>query len=188
MSTSTSESIPDGEAPKPRRPGLNQPVTGVVPPQIAEGKIRTTWPSVTATSPARAKIGRALTRTVVLAPLAWLLLSWPYFKKVFPLFGLQKRYTLTNRRLMVQRGVRARPKQEVALADIDDVRLVEDSYNPFYRAATLEVLSGGKVVLTLTGVPEPEAFRQSILNAVYAWVPGKSRALPMIPASATADK
>jgi Bacterial PH domain len=186
MSTSTPESIPDGEAPAPRRPGLNQPITGVVPPQLAEAKIRTAWPSVTDASPAIANLGRALIRTIVLAPLAWLLLAPFYFKKVLPF--LAKRYTLTNRRLMVQRGLKAKPKQEVALSDIDDVRLVEGSYNPFYRAATLEVLSGGKVVLTLTGVPEPEAFRQSTLNAVYAWVPGKSRALPMIPASATADK
>ncbi|HKB38103.1 MAG TPA: PH domain-containing protein, partial [Gemmataceae bacterium] len=133
-----------------------------------------------------ALLGRRLTQTYVLVPLGWLVLL-PLFLVKFAPF-LCKRYTLTNRRLMIQRGLKAKSKQEVALSAIDDVRLVGDSYNPFYRAATLEVLSGGKVVLTLTGVPEPESFRQSILNAVYAWVPGKSRALPMIPASATADK
>jgi len=186
MSTSTSGSIPGGEAPAPPRPGLNQPVTGVVPPHLAEANIRYTWPSVTGTSPGLARLGRALIRTIVLAPLAWLMLAPFYFKKVLPF--LATRYTLTNRRLMIQRGVSRKAKEQVALSEIDDVRLVEDSYDPFYRAATLEVLSGGKVVLTLKGVPEPEAFRQSILNALFAWVPGKSRALPMIPASATADK
>ena len=183
MSTSTAESSPDGAAPGPRRPGLSQPVTGVVPPQLAEADIRTAWPSVTDASPAVANLGCTLIRSIVLAPLGWLLLAPLYFKKVLPF--LAKRYTLTNRRLMVRRGLKAKPRQEVALSAIDEVRLVEDSYNPFYRSATLEVLSGGNVVLTLTGVPQPESFRQSILNALFAWVPGKSRALPMIPASAT---
>ena len=186
MSTSVSEASPGGEAPVPRRPGLSQPITGVVPPQLAEANIRTAWPSVTAASLAGANLGRTLIRSIVFAPLGWVLLAPLYFIKVAPFFA--KRYTLTNRRLMVRRGLKGRPRQEVALSAIDDVRLVEDSYNPFYRSATLEVLSGGKVVLTLTGVPEPEAFRQSILNALFAWVPGKSRALPMIPASATEAK
>jgi len=185
MGTSTPESVAGGNSHVAERPGLKQPVTGVVPPQIAEARIRTTWPAVTDASPAIANVGRALTRTVVLAPLAWLLLAPFYFKKVLPFFA--KRYTLTNRRLVVQRGLKGKVKQkeEVDLADIDEVRLVEDSYNPFYRSATLEVVSGGRVVLTLTGVPDPESFRQSVLNAIFAWVPGKSRALPMIPASAT---
>jgi len=165
------------------RPGLKQPVTGVVPPQVAEANIRTIWPSVTATSPAAAGLGRALTRTIVLAPLAWLLLAPVYFLKVLPFFA--RRYTLTNRRLMVQRGLKAKPRQEVLLADIDEVRLVEGSYDPFFRSSTMEVVSGGQVVLTLKGVPDPESFRQSVLNATFAWVPGKSRALPMVPASAT---
>jgi uncharacterized membrane protein YdbT with pleckstrin-like domain len=182
MGTSTAESVQGEKAHVAERPGLKQPVTGVVPPQIAEAKIRGTWPAVTDASPALANVGRALTRTVLLAPLAWLLLAPLYFKKVLPFFA--KRYTLTNRRLVVQRGLRAKPRQEVTLADIDEVRLVEGSYNPFYRSATLEVVSGGRVVLALTGVPDPESFRQSILNATFAWVPGKSRALPMVPASA----
>src|SRR5262249_43871948 len=163
-----------------------QAVTGVLPPQLGEAIIREVWPSVTGMQPGLAALGEKMQRTIVLAPLAWLLLAPFYFKKVLPF--LATRYTLTNRRLMIQRGVSRKAKEQVTLSEIDDVRLVEDSYDPFYRAATLEVLSGGKVVLTLKGVPEPQAFRQPILNALFAWVPGKSRALPMIPASATADK
>jgi len=52
-----------------------------------------------------------------------------------------------------------------------------------YRAGTLEVLSKGKVVLTLPGVPEPESFRHSIIDAYKAWVPGKANT-PIVPASA----
>src|SRR5436309_506018 len=118
MGPSTSESVAGGKAHVAERPGLKQPVTGVMPPQVAEANIRTIWPSVTATSPAAAALGRALTRTILLAPLAWLLLAPVYFLKVLPFFA--RRYTLTNRRLVVQRGLKAKPRQEVLLADIDE--------------------------------------------------------------------
>ena len=59
-----------------------------------------------------------------------------------------------------------------------------DSYDIFYRSGDLQVLSGGKEVLKLTGVPEPESFRHAIVNAVKAWVPEKANG-PFIPASAT---
>jgi hypothetical protein len=164
-----------------RRPGLAQAVNGLVPPKVAEVNIRTTWPSVTAVSAAGANLGRALIKTRLLAPLGWFVLAPLYFVKILPF--LAKRYLLTNRRLLVARGLKATPKQQIALADIDDVRLVESTYNPFYRSATLEVISGGRVALTLAGVCDPESFRQAVLNAVMAWVPGKAAALPMLPAS-----
>jgi hypothetical protein len=181
MST-PSEPGQDGAVQKPRRPGVEQAVTGVVPPQLAEATIRTAWPSVVSANAPLARFGRTLIKTRVFAPLAWLLLAPLYFKKILPF--LARRYTLTNRRLMIQRGLKPRPRDQVALADIDEVRLVEGSYNPFYRAGTLEVVGGGQVKLTLTGVPDPESFRQSVLNALMAWVPAKASALPMIPASA----
>jgi hypothetical protein len=65
--------------------------------------------------------------------------------------------------------------QEVALEQIDDVRLVEGSGDQFYFSATLEVISGGQVKMILPGVPEPEGFRHAVLNAVKAWVPGKAQ-------------
>jgi uncharacterized membrane protein YdbT with pleckstrin-like domain len=166
----------------PQRPGLKQAVTGVVPPQTAEVQIRTVWPAVTDASPGLANLGRAMMKTRILAPLAWFMLAPLYFKKIMPFVA--KRYTLTNRRLMIQRGLKPKPKQEVKLEDIDEVRLVESTFNAFYRAATLEVISRGQVVLTLGGVTDPETFRQSILNAVMAWVPAKAKLLKVILASA----
>ena len=62
-------------------------------------------------------------------------------------------------------------------------RLDANSYDAFYRSGNLDVVSGGNVVLKLTGVPEPESFRHAIVNAVKAWVPGKL-AGPFQPASA----
>jgi hypothetical protein len=159
-----------------------QPVTGVTPPQIAEARIREVWPSV-AGHPGIAGLGRMLTNTIVLAPLGWLVMSAVYFGKLLPVF--MRRYSLTNRRVMIRKGWSGTVSGEVALKDIDDVRLVHDSNSEFFRAGNLEIVSGGKVALTLTGIPEPESFRQIILNARNAWVPGKAQTLPFIPASAT---
>src|SRR5262245_52606951 len=97
-----------------------QAVTGVVPPQLDEATIRIVWPSVAA-FPGPASLGRILMGTYVLAPLGWLLLAPLYFLKVLP--GLARRFVLTNRRVMFQKGFHFKPAQEVALADLDDVKI-----------------------------------------------------------------
>jgi Bacterial PH domain len=149
-----------------------QVITGVVPPLLAEGRVREAWPSVQS-HPVVATVGLLLTRTIVLAPLAWLLMSGVYFGKLLPLVG--KRYTLTNRRLMIRRGWKCSVAKEIALADIDDVRAEPDANSNFFRAANLVIVSKGQVVMTLAGVPEPDGFREAILNAQSAWTPNRTR-------------
>lgn len=150
-----------------------QAVTGLVPPQIGEALIREAWPSVAA-APGAARLGETLTRTRILAPLAWLLLAPIYFGKILPFIA--KRYTLTNKRLMIRRGLKPRPATQIDLADIEDVRLQPGSYSHFYRAGTLEIISKGQVAFRLRGVPEPESFRRAILNACKAWAAKPSSA------------
>jgi hypothetical protein len=147
-----------------------QPIAGVVPPQLGEALIREVWPSV-ARVPTVAGLGRLLIRSILGAPLGWLLLAPFYFVKILPGFAI--RYTLTNRRLMLQRGLKAHPTHEVALADIDEVRIERDSNSDFFRAGNIQIISKGNVGLVLKGVPEPESFRHSIVQAYSAWVPGK---------------
>ena len=160
-----------------------QAITGVTPPQRAEAMIREVRPSVAA-HPALSGPAQMLIKSVLLAPVGWLLLA-PLFPLKFHPF-ICKRYTLTNRRLMIRRGLaRPRPVQEVALSAIDDVRVVPHSRNDFYHSGTLEILSEGKTVMHLVGVPQPDAFRHTILNAVRAWAPGKA-AGAFVPASAKA--
>jgi hypothetical protein len=162
----------------------NQAVTGLTPPELDEAKIRDVWPSVAA-FPRIASLGRFLMlKTFVLAPLAWLIMALPYFSKILPLGGLSRRYTLTNRRVMIQKGLKPAPAEQVALADVDDVKIVEDDNSQFFRSATLEIISRGTVALTLPGVPGAESFRHAILNARNAWVPGKAADGTFIPASA----
>ena len=160
-----------------------QAVTGVVPPQDDEALIRTVWPTVAVYS-GPAALGRILTNTIILAPLAWLLLAGPYALRLLPFFA--RRYTLTNRRLIIQKGWKQTPEREISLAeiDIDQVRVVEDSNSHFYRSANIEVGSKGRAVMTLKAVPSAESFRQAIINACKAWVPGKADTGRFIPASA----
>src|SRR5262245_44804518 len=94
-----------------------QAITGVTPPEIAEARIRDTWPSVASAS-SIAALGKMLTRTIILAPLGWLLMSLVYFGKVLP-FSMT-RYTLTNRRLMIRKGWKGTPRHEIPLAQIDE--------------------------------------------------------------------
>jgi uncharacterized membrane protein YdbT with pleckstrin-like domain len=157
--------------------GRKVAVTGLLPPQRGEALIRETWPGVDDV-PAIAGLAHALMRTVVLAPVAWLLLAPCYFKKVLPFVA--KRYTLTNKRLMIRRGLKPSPSHEVPLSDIDDVRIAEGSVHSFYRTATLEVISKGQVVLRLRAVKDPESFRRAVLNASAAW--GKAAAAANTPA------
>jgi hypothetical protein len=161
-----------------------QAVSGLIPPGIAEANIRETWPSVAA-FPAVASLGRVLTGTIVLAPLAWLIMATAYFGKLLPF--LARRYALTNRQVMIRRGLGGKPGQGIALADIDDVRVQTDANSDFFRAANLEIISNGQVALTLHGVCDPESFRHAILNARNAWAPGRARGA-FIPASATPAK
>src|SRR5437868_786328 len=93
--------------------GRDQAVTGVVPPQTSEAMIREVWPSVT-TSVGIATLGEKLIRSIILAPLGWLLMIPIYFLKIAPFFA--RRYTLTNRRIMIRRGWKRAPGGQVALA------------------------------------------------------------------------
>jgi hypothetical protein len=155
--------------------GRKLAITGVVPPQRAEALIRETWPGVDDV-PGVAGLAHTLMRTIVLAPVAWLLLAPCYFKKILPFIA--KRYTLTNRRVMIRRGLKPTPSHEVALTDVEDVRIEDGTFNPFYRTATLEVMSKGQVALRLRAVKDPESFRRAVLNAKAAWGKAAAAAAP----------
>jgi hypothetical protein len=152
-----------------------QAVTGVVPPQVGEALIREVWPSLIGGPLAPlARLAQALSgRPYILRPLAWMLLLPAFVLKILPFAA--RRYQLTNRRLLIARFGSKKPIQEIALADIEDVRPEANSFNAYYRAANLEVLSKGQVALRLAGVPDPETFRLAILNACNAWAPVRPR-------------
>jgi hypothetical protein len=145
-----------------------------------ERRIRDVWPTV-ARVPAVANIGKLLTKTILLAPLAWLIMSVFYFGKILPFIGI--RYRLTDKRIAIARGWKCSISQAVALADVDDVKLDPATIDQFFRSADLQIFSAGKLELTLTAVPDAESFRHNILDARNAWAPGKVKTLPFKAAS-----
>lgn len=146
------------------------PITGVIPPQVEEARIRDVWPSVAA-SPGLASLGKGLTYTILLAPLAWMIMGMAYFAKVMPFTA--RRYSLTNRRVMIRKGWSGKVGGEVPLELIREVKVVSDDNSDFFRAAPLHILGEGsdQPLLILPGVPEPENFRRAILHARDAWFP-----------------
>jgi len=149
-------------------------IAGVVPPQ-QEAMIREVW-ATAAAYPAAATAARKMISSIVLAPLGWLALAPLFAMRLLGflpgLSFLTVRYTLTNRRLMVRRGMKPKPEQEIPLDQIGDVRTISDANSAFYVTANLEVLrKDGAVVFTMKGVPEPESFRQAVIQARDAWGP-----------------
>jgi hypothetical protein len=149
--------------------------SGVASPQQGEANIRTVWPSVAA-YPGPASLARASYRTIIFAPIGWLVLAPLYFKKLLAVLpgmsGLATRYRLTNRRLMICKGFNGTPVKEVPLDQIKDVKLVTDANSDFFVAGTLEVIdANGQTVLSLPGVPEAESVQHAILQAAAAWGP-----------------
>lgn len=148
-------------------------VTGVVAPKTQEAMIREVWATVTANANIAA-LARKLINTVILAPLGWLVLA-PFWAKRFlgflpGLSFLTVKYTLTNRRLMIRKGMKAVASAEIPLDQIGDLRFKSDDNTGFYGTADVEVLrKDGTVAFTMEGLPEPESFRQTILHSRDAW-------------------
>jgi hypothetical protein len=153
----------------------NQAVMRAAPSPLDETIIRDIWPSVSANA-AAANFARACYRSIVFAPIGWLALAPLYFKKLLAalpgLSGLAVRYRLTNRRLMICKGMRPQPSQEVSLDQIKDVAVITDGNSEFFFSGTLEIRdAAGRSLMTLPGVREPESVRQHILQAAASWGP-----------------
>src|SRR3954454_16664542 len=104
--------------------------TSVASPLLGEAIIRDVWPSVAA-HPGPAGLARACYRTIFLAPIGWLVLAPFYFMKLAAiapgLSGLATRYRLTNRRVMICKGLKPVPVKEVPLDEVADVKLITDA-------------------------------------------------------------
>jgi hypothetical protein len=154
-----------------------QAVTGLMPPQLGEAIIREEWPTIIGSSvPGVGAIGRLavlLSDTVILRPIAWLMMLPLFIKRVIPILG--KKYRLTNKRLLIMPFGLKKPRREIALSDIDTVVLDINSYSTYFRCANLDVMSKGQVAMRLRGVRDPESFRLAILNACCAWAPRKPK-------------
>ncbi len=91
-----------------------------------------------------------------------------YFLRVAPFAG--QRYTLTNRRVVVQRGLSAVDERDIALDQFDRIDTEVQPGQQWFFAGDLVFRKGAVEVFRLEGVSRPEVFRRICLNAHRARV------------------
>jgi len=152
------------------------PIAGVVPSEFRETTVMTIWPSV-----AMYPLGQALgTLYAIRWPDVYFfrlgnlvaLLSIPialvlYFLRVAP--GIGTRYRLTNRRIIVERGLTSVQDKAVDLDRFDSIAVDVKPGQAWYHAGDLVFKLGNVETFRLEGVSRPEAFRETCLKSHLAY-------------------
>ncbi len=137
----------------------------------------TVWPSIAATPAGRVVgrlaavdvgFGRFFTVGKFLAvasiPIALAAFAW----KLMP--GVCRRYRVTNRRVVVQKGLKPSDERSIGLDEFDAIEILVLPGQHWLRAGDVIFRSGENEVLRLGGVAHPESFRQVCLKARTAYV------------------
>ena len=151
-------------------------IAGVFPPAISEATVMTVWPSVASTSLGqwlgrlyRIRTGWGAISVGRLALLATIPLGlMMYFSMRMP--WAIRRYRLTNRRVIVERGINPKVEQYVDLDRFDAIDLVVKPGQEWYAAGDLVFRRGAIETLRLPGVSRPEPFRQTCLKVRQSYV------------------
>jgi hypothetical protein len=80
-----------------------------------------------------------------------------FFWQVMPFVA--RRYRITDRRIIIQRGLKAVDEHSVGLNDFNAVEIDVLPGQAWLRAGDVVFRKDGQEVLRLPGVPSPEAFR-----------------------------
>lgn len=91
-----------------------------------------------------------------------------FFLRIAPVIGT--RYRLTNRRIIVERGLTGVPERWVELDRFDSITIEVLPGQEWYDAGDLVFRMGAVETFRLPGVSRPEAFRQTCLKAHMAHV------------------
>ncbi len=160
---------------------MKQAIAGVTPAQTKEATITMTWPSVAAMWLGPFPMGRIMGQlfsipsgayiftvgnlfALLLAPLGALL----YFKRIGPIVA--QRYRVTNRRIIVERGLTAKEEKAIELDRFDTIDIeVLDGYE-WFDAGDLVFKSGEIEKFRLVGVPRPASFHQICQKAHMGYV------------------
>lgn len=155
---------------------MTQAIAGVAPPALREVTMMTVWPTIAAEPAGRALgrlygiqagIGNVLTVGNLIA-----LATIPIALGLF-FFGLApfvcRRYRLTNRRLIVEKGFRALPERSIALDEFDAIDVEVLPGQEWYPAGELVFRKGSVQTFRLSGVSRPETFRRTCLKAQISY-------------------
>lgn len=156
---------------------MNQPIAGVVPSELAEVTCKVFWPTIGATRAGRLvgqlgavsigwgeffTLGKLL--AVAAIPLSLVVFAWQLMPFVC------RRYTLTNRRIIIRKGLSAVDGRWISLDDFDSIDVEVLPGQAWLHAGDLAFRRGNVEVLRLAGVSRPETFRQVCLTARTALV------------------
>jgi len=133
----------------------------------------TTWPSIGAT-PFGQTLGRAYSNKAGIGNVLNVgnfiaLISIP---QALLLYAINfnpwtcRRFRLTNRRIVIERGLRAKVEQEVLLDNFDAITFQQLPGQAWFRCADLIFTKGKVETFRLDGVPHAESFRQTCLKTM----------------------
>ncbi len=157
---------------------MHHPIAGVMPSELAEVTCKVVWPTIGATWPGRL-VGRAaavrlgfgdfftLGKLLALAtiPLSLVVYAWQLMPCVC------RRYALSNRRIIIRKGLTPVDERWVGLDEFDAVEVEVLPGQEWLHAGDLVFKRGGNEVLRLSGVSRPEVFRhvcQTAQNALLS--------------------
>ena len=150
---------------------MTQAIAGVAPASVSEATVMIAWPSIAA-RPFAQMLGRLYAIPLGVPPVFTLgkliaLLSIPQVLlllavKLFP--WTCTRYRITNRRVVVERGLHAEIHKEVGLGSFDSILLEVRPGQEWYRCGNLVFYKGQIEPFRLDGVVSPESFRQTCLK------------------------
>ena len=155
---------------------MSQQIEPVARAEAAEATIMTVWPTIGATVVGRwvgrlsgLKLGFGFFTLGKLAALATIPLSLAVFCwQLLP--GVCRRYKLTSRRIVIQKGLAALVNHGIGLDEFDAVEVLVLPGQDWLSCGELVFRRDGSEVFRLCGVSRPEVFRQLCLKARTALV------------------
>ncbi len=155
---------------------MKQAIAGVAPPREGETTIMVVWPTIAENAAGRligrlCGTGSGSSSFFTLGKL-YALLSIPAALALF-FWGLApwicKRYRLTNRRLIVERGLSGTSEKWVRLEDFDAIDIEVLRGQEWHHAGEMIFRKGATETFRISGVRRPEVFKQTCLKAHQAY-------------------
>jgi hypothetical protein len=156
---------------------MKQAIAGVAPPELSEVTIMTVWPSIGMTGLGRS-LGRAFQSRLGVGniftlgnilKLATIPITLGLFFAMLLVPGLNRRYRLTNRRLLIEAGLSPKIQSAVLLDDFDAIDLETLPGQEWYPCGEMIFRKGKVETFRLSAVPRPESFAQVCLKAQRAY-------------------
>lgn len=156
-------------------------IAGVAPVESVETTVMTVWPSVSGMRLMGLPVGKIMGRLLnikvgfyiftvgnLLALFAIPVGLALYFKRVGPFVAT--RYRVTNKRIVVERGLSAVEERSISFDRFDTIRVEVDPGDEWFQAGDLVFLQGEVERFRLEGISRPESFRQVCWKSRQAYV------------------